>query len=108
MLTTDPSDPGLQRLRAPVDEGDQEVIEAQPAWIIVFRLDRASDVSPKPLQIVTRIATDSAALIHYAFDAAPEAAIALGAMDRFASAFGTRLSRYWPSGDRGANPPRRR
>lgn len=94
-LVPDHSNPMVQRLRVPGVQADQDVVEAQPAWIIVFRVDRGSTVSPKPLQIVTRIATDSAALIHYAFDAAPEAAISYGAMTTFEGTFRHRLSENW-------------
>jgi hypothetical protein len=90
--------PGILRLRAPTPDhsSDESVVEPEPAWIIVFKVDRESQLSPRPLKIVKRIATDSAALIHFAFDAAPEAAIEVGALKTFEAAFAARLARHWP------------
>lgn len=96
-LIADDENPGVLHLRAPqADDGDA-LVEPEPAWILVFRIDRESGDSPKALRIVKRIATDSAALIHYTFDAAPEAAIEGGAMATFASTFRGRLIRHWAS-----------
>lgn len=97
VLVPDEDDTDVVRMRAPdADDGDG-LVEPEPAWILVFRIDRESPDSPKPLKIVKRIATDSAALIHYTFDAAPEAAIEGGAMAAFTSTFRGRLIRYWAS-----------
>jgi hypothetical protein len=96
-LLTDQRNPDVFQLRAPADGDGDSVIEAEPAWILVFRVDRQSAESPKPLKVVKRIATDSAALIHYAFDAAPQAAIEEGAMATFAQTFRGRLMRHWGS-----------
>lgn len=90
-LIPDEHDPDVWHLRAPGAGYAGTLVEAEPAWILVFRIDRESDQSPKPLEIVKRIATDSRALLHYAFDAAPEAAIAEGAMEAFEATFRERL-----------------
>lgn len=96
-LVDDPDVKGILRLRAPSVEGpdDETVVEPEPAWIIVFKVDRESTLSPRPLKIVKRIATDSAALIHYAFDEAPEAAIDAGALQTFGATFASRLELHW-------------
>lgn len=94
-LLPDERDPDVLQLRAPADGDRDPVIEAEPAWILVFKVDRESRASPKPLKIVERIATNSAALIHYTFDAAPEAAIEEGAMATFTQTFRKRLMSHW-------------
>lgn len=100
-LVPDPKLPGVLRLTAPnlptlaASGAGAPLVEPEPAWIIVFEIDRASSMSPKPLKVTRRIATDSAALIHFAFDAAPEAAIASGAIIKFEEAFRRRLEVYW-------------
>lgn len=94
-LVQDARDPDVLQLRMPAGEDEDPVVEAKPAWILVFRVDRESQASPKPLKIVKRIATDSATLIHHAFDSAPEAAIEEGAMATFARTFRGRLMRSW-------------
>lgn len=97
-LTEDAGAQGILRLRAPSPAGespDKSVIEPEPAWIIVFKVDRESELSPRPLKIVKRIATDSAALIHFAFDEAPEAAIQAGALQAFEATFAARLRLNW-------------
>jgi hypothetical protein len=96
-LVDDPDADGILRLRVPTAEShdDETIVEPEPAWIIVFKVDRESALSPRPLKIVKRIATDSAALIHYAFDEAPEAAIAAGALQTFEATFAARLRLHW-------------
>jgi hypothetical protein len=101
-LTDDPSAEGILRLvaPAPVDQSpDESIVAPEPAWIIVFKLDRESELSPRPLQIVKRIRTDSAALIHYAFDDAPQAAIEEGALRTFEASFARRLGAVWDSSE---------
>jgi hypothetical protein len=94
-LEQDPEAADVLRLRAPEVTLDGAVVEPEPAWILVFRVDRSSADSPKPLEITKRIATDSAALIHFAFDEAPEAAIREGAMKSFGLTFKSRLAAHW-------------
>ena len=89
-------DPGDRRFRLGVPVGDDDdLVKAEPAWIIVFRIDRASSASPRPLAITMRIQTDSRALLHYAFDVAPQAAIEEGAILGFERAFRRRLAARW-------------
>lgn len=71
------------------------LVEREPAWILVFRIDRDSAETPRPLTIVKQIATDSHALLHYAFEEAPHFAIAEGALDRFSTTFERRLGTAW-------------
>lgn len=94
-LESDASDPGVLQLRASVEEGEEPVVEPEPAWILVFKIDRSSTDSPRPLIITKRIATDSVALLHYAFDVAPAAAISGGAMGKFSATFQQRLKKHW-------------
>jgi hypothetical protein len=95
-LEDDPDRPGIVRLATPAaSDDDEKLIEKEPAWILVFRIDRDSDETPRPLEIVRQIATDSAALLHFAFEEAPEAAVSEGALDRFAAAFERRLGTQW-------------
>lgn len=96
-LQRDENDPEVSRLKAPEVETAEgaEVVEPEPAWILVFRIDRDSTDSPRPLAIVHRIATDSRALAHYAFDEAPEQAIERGALDRYRDSFKQRLKTNW-------------
>lgn len=96
-LAADPRVAGILRLNAPPASppAGEPVVEPEPAWIFVFKIDRASAASPRPLKVVKRIATDSRALIHFAFDVAPEAAIEEGALARFESAFAARLAQHW-------------
>jgi len=96
-LVPDPKRPLVVRLNAPHKPGPTEntLIEPEPAWIIVFKIDPASSQSPRALTVVSRISTDSTALIHYTFDAAPEAAIKEGVLDRFAGSFRKRLLAAW-------------
>lgn len=77
--------------------GDETApIEVEPAWIIVFRIDRGSAKSPKPLVVTQRIATDSATLLRLAFDTAPERAIAEGVVQKYAETFAERILRFRP------------
>jgi len=63
-LDAAPGDKATHILRAP-GEQDEDLIEAEPAWILVFDIDRESPISPQPLKVVDRILTSSAALVHY-------------------------------------------
>ena len=97
-LDPDPEDASVLRLRAPTavhGAGAEPVVEPEPAWILVFKIDRSSTSSPRQLVITKRIATDSVALLYYAFDQAPAAAIAEGAVARFSATFQNRLSTHW-------------
>lgn len=95
-LTADPDRPGVLRMTAPSESRHAEpLIEKEPAWILVFKIDRESAETPRPLAIVKQIATDSHALLHHAFEEAPRHAVAEGALERFSSAFERRLGAAW-------------
>jgi len=68
-----------------------------PAWIYVFDLDSSSKVSPNPVVVRKRIATDADAVAHYALKVAPEAAIGKGGSARkIPERIRHRLGKWWP------------
>jgi hypothetical protein len=98
-LTSDPDRPGVLRMTAPSESRQVDpLVEKEPAWILVFRIDRESKETPRPLEIVKQIATDSHALLHHAFEEAPRLAVAEGALERFSAAFERRLGAAWEKG----------
>lgn len=87
-------DATLSYLRAPREE-QQELMEAIRAWILVFDIDRDSRDSPQPLRIVRKVATSSAALVHFAFDAAAGRALELLVIERYRTVLESRLREGW-------------
>lgn len=68
-----------------------------PAWIYVFDIDHKSRATPNPIVVHKVIATDAPTLAHYAFNLAPEAAVAgVGASDRVLTSIRRRLGSWWP------------
>jgi hypothetical protein len=82
------------RLVSPADRKNQ-VLEPRRAWIFVFDIDRNSKESPQPLLVTLRVATTSAALVHYTFQEAAEQAMAQGVVERFRSVLKSRVSEGW-------------
>jgi hypothetical protein len=88
-------DGDVWRLRAPAAEA-ADIVEPDRAWVFVFDIDRASPTSPQPLTVVKTIVTTSAALIHHMFEAAPQAALASGALAGYRRALEARVRKHWP------------
>jgi hypothetical protein len=95
-----------ERLRSPGE--NSELMAADTAWILVFDIDREAKESPQPIRVVRRIVTTSAALVHYALDAAPRNAAESGVHKRINAALTRRVREQWtapasiwpePSGD---------
>lgn len=74
---------------------ESSLVEPDRAWIFIFDIDRDSAESPQPLKIVKTVVTTSAALIHYAFEQAPQNAVDAGALARFTSALEDKVRIYW-------------
>lgn len=87
-------DPSLVRLVTPADR-DHDVLEPARAWIFVFDIDRESKESPLPLKVIQRVATTSAALVHYAFQTASEQAIAQGVIEKYRQVLQSRVTDGW-------------
>ena len=64
----------------------------------MFDIDRTSHESPNPLRVVHRIATDSASLIHFAFEEAARKAIRGKALEKYREAFINRIMERWTRG----------
>ncbi len=94
------NDGAIWRLAAPVRDGG--LVEPDRAWIYVADIDVQSAESPRPLKIVKTIVTTSAALIHYAFEAAPERAVEAGAIRDFRASVDRRVGRFWEAAEAGA------
>jgi hypothetical protein len=74
------------------------------AWIYVFDLDAGSPISPNPIIIRKIIHTNSDAVAHFAFKAAPDAILAEGGSGSLVvDVIRTRLAAWWPE----LAPPRR-
>ncbi|MCK6530603.1 hypothetical protein L6R50_24585 [Myxococcota bacterium] len=71
------------------------LVEAVPAWILVFDIDRESELSPQPLKVVHRVATSSAALVHFAFETAAEMALDAGVIERYREVLESRVREGW-------------
>jgi Restriction endonuclease NotI len=77
-----------------------------PAWIYVFDIEAESPVTPNPIVIRQRIATDTDSIAYFALKVAPEAAIGQGgSADLVPAQIKRRLSIWWPQF--GVLPPRR-
>jgi hypothetical protein len=96
--------PHLERARGPdgmlltlvgPDELHQQILESSRAWIFVFDIDRESTESPRPLKVIHKIVTSSAALVHYAFQTAADRAIANGVIDSYRKVLSTRIIDSW-------------
>lgn len=74
-----------------------EVVEKPAAWIYVFDIDESESNSPNDLVLWKVIATDAAAMSHYALTVAPDAALEQGgAADNIAVRIRQRLLPYLP------------
>jgi hypothetical protein len=68
-----------------------------PAWIYVFDIDAGADVTPNPLILKKRIATDADAVGHFALKVAPEAAVgAAGTAHLIPERIKQRMAHWWP------------
>lgn len=92
-LVPDPTDALLRTLPKPSGVG---LTDEATAWILVFDTDQSTGTSPNPLRIDAVIKTDTPTLLHYAFDAAPEAAFGGGATERLYSDICSRVLHWWP------------
>jgi hypothetical protein len=93
-----PADDGTYRLAADPDEADTN------AWIYVFDLDADSAITPNPIVIRKIIHTNSEAVAHFAFKAAPDAILAEGGSGSLVvDVIRTRLAAWWPE----LGPPKR-
>lgn len=69
-----------------------------PAWIYVYDLETSTSVTPSPLRILNRIATDADSISHYALKVAPQAAISEGgSVSLLPIRIRQRILRVWPS-----------
>jgi hypothetical protein len=76
------------------DAGDET---SPPAWIYVFDIDATSDLTPNPIVIRQRIATDADSIAYFALKVAPLLAVAQGGTgDRIPVRIRQRLARWWP------------
>lgn len=82
------------RLVTPADR-DNKVLDPVRAWIFVFDIDRESKESPQPLKLALRVATTSAALIHYTFQEAADQAMAQGVVEKFRDVMKSRVAEGW-------------
>lgn len=80
------------------DESGGEILDSARAWVFVFDVDRESKASPHPVRIVHRVATSSAALIHYAFQSASQRAIEQGVIKRYRGVLEGRVRQGWGGG----------
>lgn len=80
------------------DESGGEILDSARAWVFVFDVDREAPASPHPLRIVHRVATSSAALIHYAFQSASQRAIEQGVIKRYRGVLEGRVLQGWKGG----------
>lgn len=92
-LQGDPLDPKLRSLPRP---DGVALTEEATAWILVFDTDQTAGTSPNPLVIDMVIETDTPALLHYAFDVAPEAALGGGATERLYADICSKMLGWWP------------
>jgi hypothetical protein len=68
-----------------------------PAWIYVFAPNAAAATTPSPIVVSKMIATDVAAMSHWALDVAPAAALAsIDSATGMLSLLARRLKRLWP------------
>lgn len=89
---------------APTEEGHFELKRpgtghdpSPPAWIYVFDIDWSSTVTPNPIVIRQRIATDADSIAYFALKVAPSLAVAQGGSgDRVPVRIRQRLARWWP------------
>jgi len=84
----------LVQMVTPADD-DTKVLTPARAWIFVFDIDRESVESPQPIKLIQRIATTSAALVHYAFQTAAEEAMAQGVVEKFREVLMHRAHKGW-------------
>jgi hypothetical protein len=77
------------------DESGGEILDSARAWVYVFDVDREAPASPHPLRIIHRVATSSAALIHYAFQSASQRAIEQGVIQRYRGVLERRVVQGW-------------
>jgi hypothetical protein len=86
-----PAADNTHRLAADPAESDSN------AWIYVFDLDAESPLSPNPIAIKKIIRTNSEAVAHFAFKAAPDAILAEGGSGSLVlDVIRTRLAVWWP------------
>lgn len=69
--------------------GERKDPNRPPAWIYVFDLDVQSPISPNPIVISKRIATDAESIAYYALEAG-------GSADRLLASIRRRLASWWP------------
>lgn len=68
-----------------------------PAWIYVFRPDAGAAATPSPIVVSKMIATNVAAMSHWALEVAPMAALAnIDSSTGMLSLLARRLKRLWP------------
>lgn len=68
-----------------------------PAWIFVFDVEPRAGVTPDPIVIRKRIATDADSVAYFALKVAPEAAIGQGgSADLLPTRIKQRLAQWWP------------
>lgn len=78
-------------------EPGREWVGHIPAWIFVYDLDMTSGLSPNPIRILKRIATDADSVGHFALKIAPQAAIAEGgAVSLLPIRIKQRIAIWWP------------
>jgi hypothetical protein len=76
---------------------DQKRAAKPPAWIYVFAPDATATISPSPINVSKIIATDVAAMSHWALEVAPRAALAnIDSSTGMLSLLARRLKKLWP------------
>ena len=66
------------------------------AWIYVFDLDAEANMSPSPISINMKIATDADSLAYFALRVAPQIAVNQQGVDIVEQRIRSRLARFWP------------
>ncbi|HEX3532138.1 MAG TPA: hypothetical protein VH988_34190 [Thermoanaerobaculia bacterium] len=84
---------GLWELKRPGTESGSH----PPAWIFVFDIEPTPGVTPDPIVIRKRIATDADSVAYFALKVAPEAAVGRGSTANVLPArIRQRLNQWWP------------
>ena len=81
-----------------INSEDPHYLDHIPAWIYVYKLEAESDVTPNPIQVINRIATNADSIAHYALKVAPMEAISEGgSVSLLPFRIKQRILRIWPS-----------
>jgi len=80
-----------------INSGEPDYLNHIPAWIYIYRLEAESDVTPNPIQIIDRIATNADSIAYYALKVAPMEAISEGgSVSLLPFRIKQRILKIWP------------